>query len=128
MTRLSRRTLLALLGMAPAAAAASPRPAPARVRLLRTRVNGEYYYEAAESLPTLVPGAPLALRREPTNAYDRRAIEVLDAAGRKLGYMPMIDNPAVARMMDAGETMRAHVTAVEPARRLIRFDVESLRG
>ena len=128
MTRLSRRTLLALLGMAPVAAAASPRPAPTPVRLLRTRVNGEYYYEAAESLPTLAPGAPLTLRREPTNAYDRRAIEVLDAAGRKLGYVPMIDNPAVARMMDAGETMRAHVTAVEPARRLIRFDVEWLRG
>jgi len=127
MTKLSRRTLLALLGMAPVAATASPRLAPAPVLLLRTRVNGEYYYEAGESIPTLTPGAPLTLRREPANAYDRRAIEVLDADGRKLGYLPRVDNPAVARMMDAGERMRARVTAVGP-HRLIRFDVEWLRG
>jgi hypothetical protein len=131
---LNRRRLLALLGLAPVVAGtrvharAASVPVRAPLVLLRTRVNGEHYYEAGESLRTLAPGAPLTLRREPANAYDRRAIELFDAAGRKLGYVPRIDNPAVARMMDAGERMRARVTAVTPGTRDIRIVVEWLRG
>jgi hypothetical protein len=127
---LNRRTLLAALGLAPVAlkTAAPARAAVRPIVLLRTRVNGEHYYEAGASLQTLAPGAPLTLRREPTNAHDRRAIELFDAAGRKLGYVPRIDNPAVARMMDAGERMQARVTAVTPATRDIRIVVEWLRA
>lgn len=128
MTRLlDRRRLLALLGLAPAAAAARP-AAPARppVRVLFTRVNGEHYYDARHSLPTLAEGDPVSLRREPTNPHDRRAIEVLDAAGRKLGYVQRVDNSAVARMMDAGERFQARVARLDRAALDIRLAVDWL--
>ena len=84
----------------------------------------------AEAVKTLNVGDPLVLRREPDNPYDRRAIEIFDGAGRKLGYVPRRDNPAVARMMDAGETMRATVTHVARDWRFheVRFVLEWLRG
>ncbi|MBS0503062.1 MAG: HIRAN domain-containing protein [Proteobacteria bacterium] len=129
MATLNRRSLLALFGIATVAGRASAaRSARPPVVLLRTHVNGEAYYEAAEIASTLRAGTPLTLRREPDNAYDRRAIEVLDAAGRKLGYVPRSDNPAVARMMDAGERMRASVTDVRVLTCDIRMVVEWLPG
>src|SRR3546814_12133442 len=66
----------------------------APVRVLFTRVNGEPYYEAGTSVPTLAAGDRVVLRREPDNPHDRRAIEVLDARGAKLGYVARIDNSA----------------------------------
>ena len=129
MTRLplKRRSLLALLGLSPLAAArAAPRRAP--VRVLWTRVNGEAYYDAASSIATLRVGDAVTLRREPANPFDQRAIEVLDADGRKLGYIARMDNSAVARMMDAGELFRARIGRIDPAALDIRLEVEWLPG
>ena len=105
---LNRRRALALIGLAPlsSAAAGATHPVATRrdpVRVLWTRVNGEQYYDARAIIETLDVGDAVQLRREPTNAYDRRAIEVLNGNGDKLGYIARIDNSAVARMMDAGE-------------------------
>ena len=124
---LNRRRLLALLGLAPVAATA--RPAAARrapVRVLRTRVNGEHYYEAAEAVRSLAVGDRVALRREPANAYDKRAIEVLDSKGRKLGYIARMDNSAVARMIDAGERFEARIGRLDAASLDIRLEVDWL--
>ena len=124
---LNRRTLLAALGLAPLApAAAAVRPRRAPVRLLWTRVNGEAYYQAAESLPTLAVGGPVTLRREPANPHDKRAIEVFDAAGRKLGYVARIDNSALARMLDAGEHFQARVGRIDGFD--IRLEIDWLPG
>lgn len=124
---LNRRRLLAVLGFAPVAAsapAAAPHRAP--VRVLWTRVNGEAYYEAAEVVAALAIGDRVVLRREPSNAYDKRAIEVLDAAGRKLGYVARMDNSAVARMMDAGERFEARIGRLDAANLDIRLEVDWL--
>ncbi len=116
--QLDRRRLMQWLGLAPAAAAVVPRtPAIAArpaVRLLFTRINGERYDDAEAAFASLAVGAPVTLRREPDNAFDRRAIEVFDAAGRKLGYVARIDNSAVARMIDAGERFEARVARLTP--------------
>ena len=133
---LSRRRALALIGLAPAAAlppapaAASPAlPVPRDpVRVLWTRINGEAYYQMRESIGTLSVGAPVTLRREPDNAHDRRAIEVLDSDGRKLGYIARIDNSAVARMMDAGERFAARISRIDPWDSDIRLAVDWLPG
>ena len=126
----TRRFLLGLFGagaLAPGARGGvrSKRERKA-VLLLRSRVNGELYYDAAVAIGDLGVGSPVALRREPDNRHDRRAVEVLDDAGRKLGYLARIDNPAVARMMDAGERFRASVTRVDPRTLDIRLDVHWL--
>jgi hypothetical protein len=123
----SRRTLLRLLGLAPIAAVATPaRATRAPVLLLKTRVNGECYYDAATCVADLSVGDLLTLRREPANRYDSRAIEVLDAKDRKLGYVARVDNSAVARLIDAGETLRATIARLEPKSLDIRIDVEWL--
>ena len=113
-TRLDRRRLLQWLGLGSFASATTVRggtvqAARAPVRVLFTRVNGERYYDAATVFGDLCVDQAVTLRREPTNAYDLRAIEVLDAQGRKLGYVARVDNSAVARMMDAGERFSARV-------------------
>lgn len=128
----SRRRALALLGLAPAASLSSrslPNPAhPLRapVRVLWTRINGEAYYAARDSISTLAVGATVTLRREPDNPYDRRAIEVFDSEGRKLGYIARMDNCAVARMMDAGERFAARVGRIDPWAMDIRLEVDWL--
>ena len=128
---LSRRRALSFIGLAPAAAlpaSAATLPAPPPVRVLWTRINGESYYRMRESIDTLEVGAPVTLRREPDNAFDRRAIEVLDSDGRKLGYIARIDNSAVARMMDAGERFAARVSRIDRWDSDIRLEVDWLPG
>jgi hypothetical protein len=123
----TRRSLLKLFGLAPIAAApAAATSARTPILLLKTRVNGECYYEAATCVGDLRLDDPVQLRREPSNRYDSRAIEVLDGRGRKLGYVARIDNSAVARMMDAGERVQARIARLDIASLDIRIDVEWL--
>ena len=129
----NRRRLLALVGLAPAAmlapraSAVAARRAPrAPVRVLFTRVNGEAYYDARAAVPALAAGERVALRREPGNAFDRRAIEVLDARGNKLGYVARIDNSAIARMMDAGERFEARIARLDRDTLDIRLEIDWL--
>lgn len=128
---LDRRRLLAFFGLAPVAAGASVVPAAARprrdpVRVLVTRVNGESYYDANLSAPTLATGDRVRLARQPDNPYDREAIEVFDAQRRKLGYVARIDNGAVARMMDAGERFEARVAQIDRSSLDIRLEIDWL--
>jgi hypothetical protein len=125
---LSRRRLLSLIGLSPAAAAMAvvAQPVPP-VRVLFTRVNGERHYDAA-SLPPLAVSDAMVMRRESTNPYNRRAIEVWDDAGRKLGYVARIDDAAVARMMDAGKRFQTRVARLDPWTRDIRLEVGRLPG
>ena len=125
----TRRKLLALLGIAPVAVATRPaRAARPPVLLLKIRVNGECYYDATQSIGSLSVGDPVQLRREPTNRYDSRAIEVFDQRNRKLGYVARMDNSAAARLIDAGETLRARITRLDKPALDIRIDVEWLPG
>lgn len=116
---LTRRTLLAALpatlGAAiPTAFAHKTTTAPRPLTLRETYVAGIPYYEAGSVRETLRPDDALMLRREPDNPYDDLAIEVFTVAGRKLGYVPRVDNEPFARLMDAGKTVEASVTHVEP--------------
>ncbi|MCR4937896.1 MAG: HIRAN domain-containing protein [Lachnospiraceae bacterium] len=51
----------------------------------------------------------LILQRDPENRFDDNAILVLDAKGRRLGYIPEKDNVVFARLMDAGKYLLAKV-------------------
>jgi hypothetical protein len=109
MPAISRRDALgfgrALAALPPAirfAAAAGALVAGGRILLHEFTVAGIAYYDAAGVLPRLAIGDPLALRREPRNRYDSLAIEVFTRDGAKLGYVPRLHNPPLARLMDAG--------------------------
>jgi hypothetical protein len=64
--------------------------------------------------------------REPDNPYDPMAVRV-DWQGHKLGYLPRVENTAVAQMLDRGERFTARIIALrnshDPWER-VRFAVE----
>ena len=61
----------------------------------------------------LEEGERLTLLREPNNEYDERAIAVLTQEGKKLGYIPRVNNLILSRLMDAGYVLYALVRSKE---------------
>lgn len=83
---------------------------------LRTRgvhvagVAGAARHPEALASPTLTPGAPLVLRREPDNAFDPSAVAVdLSRGGAQLGYVPRDIAALIAPDLDAGRAWSALV-------------------
>lgn len=52
------------------------------------------------------------LTREADNQFDGRAVRV-DSRGRKLGYIPRLDNAAVSQLLDRGEMLGAAIVGLE---------------
>ena len=129
MTPWSRRSFLASAGtLATAGGAGAAAGADGETRevpLLHTYIAGAERSVVREVARRLAPGAPLRLMREPENDYDTRAVAVWTQDGRKLGYVPRIDNQALANLMDAGLAPRASVAQIRTVttRPDIRIDV-----
>lgn len=81
---------------------------PVRIELQRSAVAGFQYHDGAAVWPLLFAGAALDLVREPDNVHDKRAVRV-DWQGRSLGYVPRIDNAAVAHLLDGGQRLSAEI-------------------
>lgn len=113
------------LGSAALAAPAALAAGRSEVALLATYVAGTAYHQAHEASATLRAGDRLVLQREPRNDYDPRAIEVRTRSGAMLGYLPRVQNPALASLMDAGFEVTARIRRITPDRRQpdIRLDV-----
>lgn len=75
-------------------------------------VAGFQYYQGETLWPQLATGQGVRLIRETGNPYDKRAVRI-DWQGEKLGYLPRIDNAAVAQLMDRGETLSALITGLK---------------
>lgn len=73
------------------------RASPRRLQLQTCALAGFQYHTGTAVWPMLAAGAPLSLVREPLNRYDERAVRV-DWNGRILGYVPRLDNAAVAQI------------------------------
>ena len=80
--------------------------------LMVTRLAGVQYYAFSDGTLPLDRGAEVALRREPSNCHDERAIEVYTLAGDKLGYVPRSRNTLLARLIDGGHTLRGRLEEV----------------
>ena len=115
MSAASRRGFLSILAGAGTATMvttpghAARRAGPARVRLLETYVAAMGNHASPAAVENLRAGDPVVLRREPDNSFDRRAVSVWTADGERLGYVPRIENKALANMMDGGLRVEAHV-------------------
>jgi hypothetical protein len=83
-----------------------------RVELQRSPVAGFQYHQGEAIWPSLMVGASLTLAREPDNAYDSRAVRV-DWQGRKLGYVPRIDNAAASHLLDTGHVLEARIVDLQ---------------
>ncbi len=79
-----------------------------KLELQRAPVAGFQYHQGGTLWPSLQVGAALDLVREPDNAYDPRAVRV-EWRGRKLGYLPRLDNAAASQLLDRGQALRAEI-------------------
>jgi hypothetical protein len=107
---MKRRNFLAsLLGaVAGLPAANTATAAPRRILIQESPLAGFPYHEGETLWPEMQEGDPLSLAHEPNNPYDPRAVRV-DWQGRTLGYIPRVENTAVAQMLDRGERLTARI-------------------
>ena len=99
--------LVAAIPLAPRAAAAQ------RTLLLQESPLAGFQYHAGESVWSLLAvDAALTLVREPDNQYDERAVR-LEWNGHKLGFVPRLENTAVAQLLDCGEKLSARIVELK---------------
>lgn len=58
-------------------------------------------------------GDEIVLRREPGNYYDENAVQMLDALGHLLGYIPRYYSEGVSRMLENNKKITCHVFHVD---------------
>lgn len=85
------------------------------VVLQTSPVAGFQYHQGESAWAELREGLALDLVREPGNVHDDKAVRV-EWAGRKLGYLPRIENHAVAQLMDRGERLAARIAVLKESR------------
>ena len=82
------------------------------IHLFDTYVAGTTYLTDDSVLEQVKTGDSLILRRE-DNKFDEKAILVMTADERKLGYIPEKDNVVFARLMDAGKLLKAKIKDIK---------------
>ncbi len=92
--------------------------------LLECHVAGTSHIEdAAGKTAELAKDAPLYLRREPGNEYDRDAIAIYTAEENRIGYVPQKHNPILSRLMDGGRELVGKVVSREVVDDFLRMRI-----
>lgn len=115
---MQRRHFISLLaGLIPGATAAriDPRRADTSIPIQQSPIAGFQYHHGEALWEQLAVGQRLTLAREPDNRHDRRAVRV-GWQGYKLGYLPRVENTAVAQMLDRGQLLQAKISGLERSR------------
>ena len=102
-------TLALSLALQPACAA------EARIIVQQSPLAGFQYYDGKVLWDNMRVGDPLTLVREPQNPHDSNAVRV-EWKGQPLGYVPRRDNSDVARQLDRGVPVQAHIVRLKEAR------------
>jgi hypothetical protein len=98
-----------LLTLCCAACLALPAQAESiKVLVQSSPLAGFQFYAGRELWDEMKAGDALVLAREPENARDPNAVRV-EWRGRKLGYLPRVENRAVAAEMDRGGKVTARI-------------------
>ena len=87
------------------------KPLIREIHLFDSYIAGTTHLEDKSVLDAIQVGDVLSLRRE-DNKYDSNAILILNADGKKLGYVPEKDNIIFARLMDAGKLLKAKISKI----------------
>ncbi|CAK0768461.1 putative HIRAN domain-containing protein [Gammaproteobacteria bacterium] len=77
--------------------------------ICRCHIAGIPYYNYDEAEEHFFEDMPLKLRREPSNPYDNRAIEILTLDEAKLGYVPRQHNHKPAEWLDRKLPVSGHL-------------------
>lgn len=102
--------------------AAQGSPETIRLLIQTSPLAGSQYYAVGTFWQHLQVGDALTLRREPGNRHDALAVRV-DWQGHQLGYLPRVQNRAVAEAMDRGDRLVARIARLtehpDPWRRVV---------
>ncbi|QWT47536.1 HIRAN domain-containing protein [Azospira inquinata] len=88
-------------------------PPTLRILIQTSPLAGAQYYAANRVWDQLRPGDRLTLAREGENPHDSRAIRVA-WHGVQLGYLPRLENDAVADAMDRHAPLEARISRLRP--------------
>ena len=88
------------------------KPLIREIHLFDSFIAGTTHLEDTSILENLNVDDMLTLQRE-DNKFDSNAILILNAEGKKLGYVPEKDNIVFARLMDAGKLLKARISRIE---------------
>lgn len=107
---ITRRALLASFGSIVALRFLPRTPSIVRpgIPIQASPIAGFQYHQGERVWPRLRVGHKLALVRELQNQYDTRAVRV-DWRGQKLGYVPRMENTAIAQMIDRSQPLEARI-------------------
>ena len=95
---------LGLITVAPAVVTANR-----AVLIQESPVAGFQFHEGEFVWPSLKVGKELTLVREADNVHDSNAVAVYFHTDQ-LGYVPRVENTAVAQMLDRGEHLKASIS------------------
>ena len=84
------------------------KPLIREIHLFDSYIAGTTHLDDSSVLDRIKAGDMLTLQRE-SNKFDSNAILMLNADGKKLGYVPEKDNLIFARLMDAGKLLKAKI-------------------
>ena len=88
------------------------KPLTKEIHLFDTYVAGVSFLKDKTVLQEIKSGDRLTLRRE-DNKFDDKAILILTADAKKVGYVPEKDNIIFSRLMDAGKLLVAYITDIK---------------
>lgn len=115
-------TLASFLPGAPTARAAGARRS---ILLQASPVAGFQYHNGEAVWAWLSAGQALDLFREADNSHDEKAVRI-EWQGHKIGYVPRMENHAVAQLLDRGEKLSARIAGLKESRNpweRVRFEV-----
>ena len=98
------------------------KPMIREIHLFDSWIAGTTHLKDKSVLEKVEAGNELKLRRE-DNPFDKKAILVLNAEGKKLGYVPEKDNIVFSRLMDAGKILKAKVFSVKQETGYTRINI-----
>ncbi len=87
------------------------KPLIKEIHLFDSYIAGTTHLDDNSVLSDIKVGDVLSLQRE-DNKFDSNSILILNAEGKKLGYVPEKDNIIFARLMDAGKLLKAKISNV----------------
>ena len=87
------------------------KPLIKEIHLFDSYIAGTTHLDDKSVIEKAQVGDMLSLQRE-DNKFDSNAVLVLNADGKKMGYVPEKDNIIFARLMDAGKLLKAKVSDI----------------
>lgn len=85
-----------------------------RYFLTKFYIAGFYYYDGETVIDKIKVGDELLIVQEPSNPYDRRALEIYTINKIKLGYVPRDENPIPSRLLRQNVKIIATVDKINP--------------